>query len=313
MFTILSFASDNVKVVQYLNGVLQCSRLFCSAWKTTVFAGVKKNNVRFSSRLQSHNILLHQLHDRFLPFKPWNQFKFHLECEWGVYIEHVYSVRTCKSILIAIYGFTETQLLVWYEEEEDRERKPLFTILLSCKLSIPGILRSLLPRQQEVWPCGDRLPPTPGDATSLRIGLLFATAVFSIRLHWNVSKEERHHLGLAAQFETRGTLLWGLSELDRYIISRWLPRDSPVNQVQEEERTALSSIHAGTQSMMLVKFLHGANLTSCSSFQEAVPDLQPCYCTLLSHNSNVELEPKGVTKPFPLLLARSKEQLIRIE
>lgn len=101
----------------------------------------------------------------FYLFKPWNQFKVHLECDWGVYIEHFYSVRTCKSILIAICGFTEkTQLLVWYEEEDDRERKPLFTILLSCKLSIPGIIRSLslLPRQQEVWPCGDRLPPTPG-------------------------------------------------------------------------------------------------------------------------------------------------------
>lgn len=35
-----------------------------------------------------------------------------------------------------------------------------------------------------------------------------------------------------------------------------MPRDSSVNQVQEEERTSLSSIYAGTQSVVLGKMFY---------------------------------------------------------
>lgn len=115
-----------------------------------------------------------------------------------------------ESILIVISGSTETLLasigVIW-RGGKGRTKKPLLTILWSCKLSISGIKTSLslLPHQQEVRPCSDRLQPILGRRNQFVNGenwLLFATAVYStneglviaprhkvfIKPHWNVSK-----------------------------------------------------------------------------------------------------------------------------
>lgn len=116
--------------------------------------------------------------------------------------------NSCKLIPVAICGSTETLLvLVW--REDDRKKKPLLTILLSCKHSGIKTSLSLLSHQQEVRPCSDRLPPVlvrRNQFVNIEDWLLFATAEFSIKYLQNLIKMWANHC-------------YWLWELDRYKIS----------------------------------------------------------------------------------------------
>lgn len=123
--------------------------------------------------------------------------------------------------------------------------------------------------------------------------------------HLKFERSRATPFGLAAQFG--GTLHSIVRPLRiRQVHNLLLAATRLLSESSPRRRMNVAFIHLRWRSVSGAgkNVLHGANLTSCSYFQQAVPDLQPWYCTPLSHNSNVELEPKGVIKRFPLLLAR---------